>query len=592
MAKIGKEKSKSKFGPKKIFAFSLIALAIFIAYYVIDSNIMLDSDIQTEPENLDQTQKHVEQVTYDNKISWKDVVDDANYAWKGSMNLKDLFVPSDIDLTIDYNSHNGDALLLLDYSLLDSSIWMYLITGDKIYLEQARAVADDIEQYLLSDNDIVQAVSRIHGPMDSFETTNRNALLAVSKLALLDPNYQELTQKLANSMIHYEIDSNTNLFYTGVFSNGTTGTKEMYLPFGGDVGIESLLKAYEVTSNEKYLDQARNTIVAFWELKNPNTNLIPSWVYSDTLEIKQDFMQQYGAGSFLKNLLHYYYLTSDETIYQIISDYVEAISLYMWDGMRWEYRTNQDGSILSPVVEANFAKLDDALFLVYDLNRTKFHDIFEKAKTDFDHTFKNDFIISNNLVNHAINDDGTPNANQSMLGYAFIAIQNPSMRLYHETGQDVYLSKIQSFYNAIAVIHKRDYGYIAGVNTQTLNDDPLNYFIADSATGVFANKIFITVLPSPNVKVVWITIGHASLEQPFLGTFTDTGWFNEVKFDFEKKMITLNFVTGQGTIKFTNEIESATINGQVYTNFEENALKTQQGTNSYTVTLEQFLPST
>ena len=56
----------------------------------------------------------------------------------------------------------------------------------------------------------------------------------------------------------------------------------MYISYGGSVGLESLLLAYEVTSDKTYLDQVKRTILAYWDLRDKETNLIPSWVYTDT----------------------------------------------------------------------------------------------------------------------------------------------------------------------------------------------------------------------------------------------------------------------------------------------------------------------
>ena len=59
-------------------------------------------------------------------------------------------------------------------------------------------------------------------------------------------------------------------------------------------------------------------------------------------------MQQYGAGIFLKVLLHYYYLTEDvEDVYKIIEDYTDAVVDYFWDGKTWNYRVDYDGTVRS-----------------------------------------------------------------------------------------------------------------------------------------------------------------------------------------------------------------------------------------------------
>ena len=154
--------------------------------------------------------------------------------------------------------------------------------------------------------------------------TNQEILSDVAKLALVDSNYVQLTKTIADAVIEHEINHETEFFYDMVTLEGKPLYRDMYMSYGGSVGLESLLLAYEVTSDAIYLDQVKRTILAYWELRDKDTNLIPSWIYSDTGDIKEPFMQQYGAGIFLKVLLHYYYLTEDEDIYKIIEDYTDA----------------------------------------------------------------------------------------------------------------------------------------------------------------------------------------------------------------------------------------------------------------------------
>ena len=565
-----------------IIASILVGLGISISY-LSSNNSMLGIPTSETTDSQKLTTFSSEKLN--NQITWDRVVEDSKHAWDGLIAIKDLYSPEDVDLTVSYNSHTGQTSSNLRFFLLDASIWMYLITEDEEYLEQARKVADDIEKYLLSEKNLVRVYHVNQYPIESHPSTNKYVLESVSKLALLDPNYNELVSKLADAMIQYEIESKTNLIHSYVFPNGTVHTKEMYFPYGGDVAIKGLLNAYEATSNEIYLSQAYNSITSYWDLRNKTTNLLPSWVFSDTMNVKEDFMQQYGAGAFLKTLLHYYYLTGDETIYNIIEEYTESITTYFWDGTRWNYRVNSDGSVLSTLVEGNFAKLDDALFLVYDLDRSAFYETYEKAKSDYDSTFQNDLILTNTLVKHAVEDNGTDNVKQSMIWYAFPIIQNTAIRLYHDTEDNMYLKKQQDFYNAITKYHKRDLGYIGSVDPYTFEDDSYDYLIAKFGTGIVANKIFSTIKSSSTVHIVWTTIGSTSIEEPFIETFYDSGWFNAVKFNYAEKEIRFKMVTGKGTITFPDKIESVTMNDEIYRNFEENMLKTTSGTNSYTVRL-------
>ncbi len=528
--------------------------------------------------------------TAQDEPSWIQIVEDAKYAWNGLIRLRDQYSPEGMDLVVGYNSHTNEASETLGFGLLDASLWMYLITGNLAYLRQARLVADDIETYLLNDKDIVCMYNRHTGRLDFLATSNRGALAAVAKLAYYDDGYNVLVEKLADAMIRYEISPDTNLFYKTVFPNGSAAVKEMYMPYDGGCGLEALLMAYEVTLNHSYLSQAYDTIISYWEIRNKTTNLVPSWVYSDTRAVKEAYMQQYGAGIFLKLLLHYYYLTQNDYIYIIIEEYVEAVSTYMWDGLRWNYRTTYDGQVagrLGTVMEANFPKLDDALFLVYDLNQSAFQDSYDKAKADYDSTFQNKLIITNNLVKHAVYDSREDFKNhQSCIGHAFPDIQNPAMRLHHDTGNESYLQSLQDYYNAITQYHKRSYGYIGAVDPYSLEDDPYSYGLNSRGCGYICNKITSILRPTSTVEVVWTTVGNEKLTEPLIVTYGDTGWFNEVEFNFTERELTLNRVTGKGTISLDYSIDMVIMDEQEYLNFTGNTLYTASGPHNYTIKLK------
>jgi hypothetical protein len=161
-----------------------------------------------------------ESVLAKQELSWAQIVEDAQYGWNGLINLRDRYSPQGIDLVPDYNANTNEVSDTLGFGLLDASLWMYQITGDTAYLDQARLVADDVEAYMLNDKGIMCAYSRTSGQDCSAPTSNRNAVTAVAKLALLDPYYIPLVEKLADAMIKYEINTNTDIFYQSIFPNG------------------------------------------------------------------------------------------------------------------------------------------------------------------------------------------------------------------------------------------------------------------------------------------------------------------------------------------------------------------------------------
>jgi len=518
-------------------------------------------------------------------FTWDEIVSDANYGFIGSITLKNYFI-GEPPLIINGNPDHDSYTDFATYDLLNSSIAMYEITGGELYLEQARKTADFIESNGLTDKSLMIFWNPHTGTiLERCCTTNQQILLDVSRLALLDSNYRELVKKLANEIIEYEINPQTQLFYTGLEQNGTPGNVSMYLSYGGSDGLESLLLAYEVTSDEKYLKQVKETILAYWDLRNKETNLIPSMINAETNEVEQNFMQQYGAGIFLKILLHYYYLTDDPEILSIAKSYSSATMDYFWDGTTWEYRVNYDGTVMSPSIEANFGKLDNALFLLYDLDPIMFKESYNFAKSDYSNSLQNDLIISNNLVIHSVKDDGSRDSPQSMMNYAFLINQNIASRLYQDTSEVQYLSTMHEFYDSVITNHKREFGYIHGIDAYSNEDADLGKMLNQRSPANIANKINLTFIPSSGVTIVWTIIGNHELSEPFITTFTDTGRFNNIEFDYINRSIDLKTVYGEGIITFADEIESVLVDGVMYGDFNDYTLNTLDGKHRYQVFL-------
>ena len=537
--------------------------------YLVESNI-----IEFQSDNIEQY-----------ILDWDTIVNDSIYAYEGSIKLhKRVF--DDVNYIIDYNASTGSFGDRSEPTLLSSGLWLYKITGHEQFFTQAKTVANLVEEVYLYKSGIVMNVHPVSNKVEiNEEHTNRVILCDIARLALEDSNYKQLTKTLADAVIEHEINHETELFYSFVTLEGEPLDHSMYMSYNGAVGLESLLLAYEATSNPKYLEQVKKTIFAYWDLRDKETNLIPSWVYTDTKDVKETFMQQYGAGVFLKVLLHYYYLTEDEDVYRIIEDYTDAVVNYFWDGRTWNYRVDYDGAVRSDIIEANYAKLDDALFLVHDLNPNRFQKAYNLAKSDYDFSFQEKITMNNGLAVHAVKDDGSPASHESMMTYAFIINQNPAIRLYQDTTQSEYIQSMKDFYEKIIFHHKREYGYIWGIDAYTLEDTPLGSNINHHAVGMIGNKINLSFIPSDNVNIVWTKIGNFEIMQPFIVYFNDQGRFNAINFDYKEKSIFFETIENSGTVTFSDEIKSVLVDNQNYSNFNNNTLNTLEGKHSYKVTL-------
>ena len=528
-----------------------------------------------------------------NLLTWEEIVEDAKFANDGSLKIKKThFGDSDIMLTTKFDALSNDFLDVTTFDLLYSGIHLYKITGDKSYLDQANSVANIIQRDLLLENGQVL----IYSPLTAtyyYSAQNQEILSDVAYLASLNSEYVELTKILANRIIENEIDISSNLFYSQFDSEGNHYENEMYLSYQGSQALESLLLTYEVTNDQKYLDQVKKTILSYWDQRHIETNLIPSSINADDLSVEKEFMQQYGAGIFLKILLHYYYLTDDPEIFQIMKIYYDAITQNFWDGSTWNYRVNYDGTTTSNVIEANYAKLDDSLLHLYDLDSKTFSTAYEYAKNNYDNSFQRKVGITNNLVIHGVKDDGSEESVESMMEYAFIINQNVGNRLFQDTNENLYLGKLNDFYHSVIKHHKKELGYIFGINAYTLGSESNSDWFSSHGTLLnqrasanISNKINLTFVPLGDVKIIWMKIGNHELTQPFITTFSDSGRFNSIDFDYEEKSILFHTIHNSGQIVFADKIKSVLIDKQPYENFNDNVLTTIDGVHEYAVFLQ------
>ena len=546
-----------------------------IKFLVENSIIQFQSDLAFEET------KNIEKYLLD----WDTIVNDSKYAYGGSIKLQSKFFDY-VNYIVTYNISKDFLYDFGEPSLLETGVWLYQITGDEQFLQNSRNLANFIEKYYLYNSGIVMNAHPLSNTVVvTDEHTNQEILSDVAKLALVDSNYVQFTKTLADAVIEHEINHETELLYSWVTLDGEPIDRFMDISYSGSVGLESLLLAYEVTSDTTYLDQVKRTILAYWELRDKDTNLIPSKINADTGSVEDSFMEQYGAGIFLKLLLYYYYLTEDFEIYKIIEDYTDAIVNYYWDGKTWNYRVDYDGTVSSDIIEANYGKLDDALFLVYDLNPSRFQKAYDLAKSDYDFSFKSKITMTNGLAVHAVKDDGSPASRESMMTYAFIINQNPAVRLYQDTMNPEYIEDMKDFYEKVISHHKREYGYIWGIDAYTLEDTPLGEMLNQRAVGMIGNKINLSFIPSDNVNIVWTKIGNFDITEPFIVHFNESGRFNAIKFDYNEKSIFFETIENEGTVTFSGVIHSVLVDGKNFSNFNEKTLNTLEGKHSYKVTL-------
>jgi hypothetical protein len=198
-----------------------------------------------------------------------------------------------------------------------------------------------------------------------------------------------------------------------------------------------------------------------------------------------------------------------------------------------------------------------------------------KQKQDYDSSFQNNFLLTHGLIKHAIFDNGQEYPNhQSVISFAFPVIQNVAMRFFADTGNLSYLNHMYDYYHSIVKSHRAADGYVSAVDPSSLTTDPYSSDIDLKAGAYIANKVFLTIMPSKNVTITWTWIGNFGIAEPFITTFSDAGWFNAVKFDFQDRTITMGNVSGKGMIRFSGDIVSAALDGKEYPSFNASELQT------------------
>jgi len=208
-----------------VFAFLLVGV---LTIYLVENNIIkFQSDL-----DFDETQ-NIEQYILD----WDTIVNDSLYAYDGSVRLQSKFF-GNVDYTVEYNVVTGSLIDNGEPTLLESGVWLYQITGHEQFLDNSRTIANLIEESYLYNSGIVMNVHPITNTVNIDEGhTNQVILSNVAKLALVDSNYAQLTKTIADAVIEHEINHETEFFYDMVTLDGEPLYRDMYMPYGGSIGL-------------------------------------------------------------------------------------------------------------------------------------------------------------------------------------------------------------------------------------------------------------------------------------------------------------------------------------------------------------------
>lgn len=537
-------------------------------------------------------------------ITWDFVYNCSEHGFNGTLSLTKKY--GKYNLTPLYDVSKGSSDMLYP-TLLPSALSMYKITHDRKYLSYAESTADAIEQHMLNDKNIIRMYSCTKGPCYAEPTDLNNYFLtSIAELAIYDPSYDHLAQRVADGIIRYGLSKN-NIPYGSIYPNGTAAETVNGLSSNGgkegsiSITVIGLLHTYEATGNMTYLNKSHDILLSIWKNEKTRYNLIPRLFDSNSLKVIANDTQLYATGEFLRAYIYYYYLTHDPIIKDIISNYSEAASRAYWsktdDGHGYFlYRVNAETGLPTDwTLETNWHKLDMSLIYAGEIvGKNYTGKVFQDMNT-----FWLDAGLSykNYLFRHGTRPDGSPAYNKQSLIYSSMRTANYIMLRMLNSGafnpsNCTWNDKIWDHINCTQSDHYQKYGYHSDVDVRTLKPDPNYYGLSvEPACGEFASLATLMFNTTPNVSMVWesFPLGDYTLE-PFPTAYAsdDIGFMNDVIMDYLHKEIILKKIKskGKGRIHCSQTIEEVRENGKIYTNWHNKDINISDGSHAYVLVLK------
>lgn len=522
----------------------------------------------------------------DESFPWDFLVRNATYQWNSYVKLRDEYASSAGNLTFQYDSQTGVSSNLYNH-MLKEALAMYLMTGNTTYLSYARSVADDIQTYMFNSSThmLCKYINGTGRDNSSANAMNISQLKNIAHLASLDSSYVPFMESVIHGILQHFLSAH-NLVYTSVKQNGTVGNNDQHFPRRVDWLLDGLMSAYQVNGNTTYLETVGKIIDATWALRNVDTNLFPDKVDADSKAVVEDFQREYSVASFIRCLLFYYYLTGNETIKTRAIDYADGVYEYVWDGNDWDYRTRTDGSTVHSVVETMSPSLDWSMILMTDLTgNTSYRD---RGFSDLDRIFFVKGLSTHDAsmrVYHAVTDAGTPSSLESLSTGYFDVSSGSTMRYHRYADNDTFLDMYWEHYEGTTDGHHRaTYGYQSAIVCENGSDTSYSYKRSTSFASIISNWAQYLIRPSSSVNITWYEINNENMYEPWSSIAYDYhGWYDKVHFNHELRRITLDEVSGDGTINFTEPIILVYMDGSNYTDFSGSAMNTTSGTHSYII---------
>ena len=538
------------------------------------------------------------------EITWDYAVESAEHGFSGTLYLTEMYGKYNLTPSFDAKKGPSDSLRP---ALLQDSLSMYKITHNQTYLAYARTAADSLNKHMVNDKGIIRNYSRKTGASDSDPTGSNFYLLpAVADLAIYDPSYKPLAEKIAYGIVRYGL-TDKDIPYGTIYPNGTLADTKTGLPSNGgrqgmvSITIMGLLRAYQATGNPVFLNKSRDILLSLWNNMRTKYNLIPTSFDSVSFRTINSNTQLYATGELLKAYIYYYYLTRDPQIKNIIADYSSATYDSYWSRALgnqgyFVYRVNVDKgrpSIIS-LLETNWHKLDMSLIYAGEITGRNYT---SRVYQDMD-TFwlGSGLVYRNHLFRHGTKPDGSPAYNTQSLAdaslrtsiYVMLRMLNqgafsPSDALWNE--------KIYEHVNATRFHHYHPYGYHTDVDVETFQPDPIYYgLVVTSACDEFASLVTLLFKTTPNVRMEWEIFpqGDCTLEPFSTSHSNDVALMKDAFLDYSHREIAFRKIIskGEGRIYCTQNLSEVILDGKAYHNWNGKALNMPDGSHECVLVFE------
>ena len=486
-------------------------------------------------------------------------------------------------------------------------ISIFMATKDEKYLKYAKEGAE----YVSENTSDIGVVNFYKSDNISTAVDQASVLYMISYIAMVDDEYIDLMERLADGIINNFINEDNNLVWAKV--NSITGEPINDKDYGYESqfsnytlkSAQALLIAYKFLPEKiQYKEKALDILNSIWERRDSETNLIPeSWdvLYDQAgsrLYPYNDFRYDDMGGVYIRTLMLAYNLTEDDKIMDILKVYTPALVDGIWDesinGGAFRYLNTTKGETSStPMIETMHGLFTATLIEASKLIDNK--EILDKCIENADNILINRFGIKNSMVPHALDNAGNYlNVNSdSQLGYAVIQFPLGYNMLSNVTGNDEYRNISDELIETFLERHKSNgeeipIGYIDKIETiepYGLEENYSKSHWMSQITYLPSYLLYNSIQIEGDVKINW----EFNQEPNVLGLVDDIPiWDTDlVSMDLKNKTLKLKEVTGEGIINLDSigfgKISKVFIDGKKYRKFADNEIEIKEGTHSYEV---------